>query len=392
MTDNHDKDGAVGREIYAANKKTALAGEWQTPPMVAYPSYATAPSTTQTQAYHQGQQPPQPTQQPTQQQYQQQQQQQQQLHEQLPRRTTSGPELMTSLPAGTNLPDNSEEYAKALQEAYRKGAEAAARMAAQQIPTAASCPNFSTGSGSQFVRASSQLGIGISPVEEESTEYNLDHQIHPPPPQNQTTITAAAAAITPAIPDPLSSSMPPPPPPSAYPGPAEPFMQPPIQHQQQQHQNQQSYMTTESPMTTQQQQQQQSVVPVHQTHYSHGTTSTTYPHLAVAPAPPPAASAMNVNRPPLEMMKQAPGRSLSMPDMSTYTAEAEEEKRLKRLARNRASARLRRLRKKNLVSNMNVNMYVYVYMLCQIVALQQECFYLTILFIWIVWRFFTASL
>ena len=389
MTDNHDKDGAVGREIYAANKKTALAGEWQTPPMVAYPSYATAPSTTQTQAYHQGQQPPQPTQQPTQQQYQQQQH-QQQLHEQLPRRTTSGPELMTSLPAGTNLPDNSEEYAKALQEAYRKGAEAAARMAAQQIPTAASCPNFSTGSGSQFVRASSQLGIGISPVEEESTEYNLDHQIHPPPPQNQTTITAAAAAITPAIPDPLSSSMPPPPPPSAYPGPAEPFMQPPIQQQQQQHQNQQSYMTTESPMTTQQQ--QQSVVPVHQTHYSHGTTSTTYPHLAVAPAPPPAASAMNVNRPPLEMMKQAPGRSLSMPDMSTYTAEAEEEKRLKRLARNRASARLRRLRKKNLVSNMNVNMYVYVYMLCQIVALQQECFYLTILFIWIVWRFFTASL
>ena len=78
--------------------------------------------------------------------------------------------------------------------------------------------------------------------------------------------------------------------------------------------------------------------------------------------------------------------------MSTYTAEAEEEKRLKRLARNRASARLRRLRKKNLVSNMNTNMYVYVYMLCQIVALQQECFYLTILFIWIVWRFFTASL
>jgi len=38
-----------------------------------------------------------------------------------------------------------------------------------------------------------------------------------------------------------------------------------------------------------------------------------------------------------------------MPDMSTYAAEAEEEKRLKRLARNRASARLRRLRKKNLV-------------------------------------------
>ena len=35
--------------------------------------------------------------------------------------------------------------------------------------------------------------------------------------------------------------------------------------------------------------------------------------------------------------------------MSAYAAQAEEEKRQKRLARNRASARLRRLRKKNLV-------------------------------------------
>lgn len=42
-----------------------------------------------------------------------------------------------------------------------------------------------------------------------------------------------------------------------------------------------------------------------------------------------------------------------MPDMSTYAAKAndEESKRLKRLARNRASARLRRLRKKNLVES-----------------------------------------
>jgi hypothetical protein len=36
--------------------------------------------------------------------------------------------------------------------------------------------------------------------------------------------------------------------------------------------------------------------------------------------------------------------------MSAYAAQAEDEKRQKRLARNRASARLRRLRKKNLVS------------------------------------------
>lgn len=48
-------------------------------------------------------------------------------------------------------------------------------------------------------------------------------------------------------------------------------------------------------------------------------------------------------------------RSASMPDMSSYNSEKpqndEEAKRLKRLARNRASARLRRLRKKNLVES-----------------------------------------
>lgn len=48
----------------------------------------------------------------------------------------------------------------------------------------------------------------------------------------------------------------------------------------------------------------------------------------------------------------AAARSVSLPDISSYAAQAdaEEAKRRKRLARNRASARLRRLRKKNLVS------------------------------------------
>lgn len=48
-------------------------------------------------------------------------------------------------------------------------------------------------------------------------------------------------------------------------------------------------------------------------------------------------------------MQPATQRSMSLPDMSSYAAQQEEEKRQKRLARNRASARLRRLRKKNLV-------------------------------------------
>jgi hypothetical protein len=52
-------------------------------------------------------------------------------------------------------------------------------------------------------------------------------------------------------------------------------------------------------------------------------------------------------------------RSMSLPDMTSYGAKQEEEKRQKRLARNRASARLRRLRKKNLVSVLNEYMIVY---------------------------------
>ena len=46
---------------------------------------------------------------------------------------------------------------------------------------------------------------------------------------------------------------------------------------------------------------------------------------------------------------------MSMPDISSYAAQqdAEEAKRRKRLARNRASARLRRLKKKNLVSRVH---------------------------------------
>lgn len=320
--------GNHGGEDIEGNKRTALAGQWQTPPTM--PAFPSAPSNL---AHQQGHQPP--LSQSTQQQH-------------LPHTTTSDPALLSSLPSPTNLPDNSEEYAKALREAYRKGAQAAARMAQQQqqhqqqIPTAASCPNFSTGSGSQS--RTSGPGIGVSPVEEESAPLNLDHQI-----------VATKTAVTSVFPDPLRSSMPPPPPPSTYPSPAEPFLQY-KQQQHHQHQNQHPYIKNESPITTLQ---HQSVVPVqYQTHHSYGTNN----HLVVAPAPLPLASATNNNstmiaaHPSVETLKQAPGRSLSMPDM-TYTAETEEEKRLKRLARNRASARLRRLRKKNLVS------YVYLYVL-----------------------------
>jgi hypothetical protein len=47
-----------------------------------------------------------------------------------------------------------------------------------------------------------------------------------------------------------------------------------------------------------------------------------------------------------------------LPDMSAYAEQAEKEKRRKRLERNRASAKLRRLRKKNLVSSLQFEQFV----------------------------------
>lgn len=128
------------------------------------------------------------------------------------------------------LPDSTEDYAKALQEAYLRGAEAAAAMAAG-MTSAVSCPDFE------------------------------QQQAQPQPP------------------------------PAAAPYPA---------------------------------------------------TTTTVPN------PLPATSSANITN------TTAPARTMSLPDMTTYAAQQEEDKRQKRLARNRASARLRRLRKKNLVSVLDI--------------------------------------
>lgn len=234
------RDTVNGGTNDSASKRAAPAGQWRTPPLPAFfPSYGQQPAAQ-----------PQVTKQ---------------------QHTHAPPDQ------GLKIPGNSEEYAKALQDAYRKGAEAAQRIAHQQhinIPTTNSCPNFSTGS-----KAASQ----ISPMAVVSEETAYSHKVHP-------TSTLSA------IPDPLSSSMPPPPPASVSHAPIHP------QHHQPQ--------------------------PVSHSQH-HDYSASTKP---VAPA------------------NTKSGRSVSLPDMSAFAAQAEEEKRQKRLARNRASARLRRLRKKNLVS------------------------------------------
>lgn len=298
-------------------KLRALAGQWKTPPV---PVYA-AISNSQLQD-------------------------QEIDHRQLPHTTSSSnknarsEELITTSSL-SNLPDNSEDYAKALQEAYRKGAEAAARMAQHQqhIPSAASCPNFSTGASQQLQQpgsspSSSANNMIAPPVDESgmstaSNAFQLNHQIHPPPRQQ----------IKSTIPDPLSSSMPPPLPQSTASTVRNLHHQPQTQigyAPQQQHTFLQPKQSQQQHLVTSEQQPPQQI--------SVATMSQSIAAPSVAPSHPRLIKAAT-----RKQTQQQPGRSLSMPDMSSYAAEAEEEKRLKRLARNRASARLRRLRKKNLV-------------------------------------------
>ena len=176
--DPNSNSGLAANDAVA--KRQALTGQWRTPPLPVFPSHAPI------------QQPP--------------------------------------TVANISLPESTDDYAKALQEAYRRGAEAAAAIQAQQqMPNAVSCPNFH------------QL-----PLTTTTTDPYVPHHVQKEEPVM-------------LVPSPLSSNMPPP--------------------------------------------------------------------------------------------SESGSRSFSLPDMASYAARAqvEEEKRKKRLARNRASARLRRLRKKNLV-------------------------------------------
>ena len=275
-----------------ANKRAAFAGQWRTPPLPIFPSAGMIPAATvgtggSTRA----------------------------------KTDTTGVDL-------SQLPDSTEDYAKALQEAYKRGAEAAQAMAAasvstlpqpaqqRQVPQAqatimpsSSCPDF-------------VLQTAGEKTDTTNSKQPASHSAHL---GTSTLMPTASPAPQGAVPNPLS--MPPPPPVMAATNTASivkmglvPItLTPP----------------TASPLTTtpnaslvQQQQQlqtlQESLV---------GSPS-------VQPAPGPLSQ---IVPPPAQ-------RSMSLPDMNTYAAQQEEEKRQKRLARNRASARLRRLRKKNLVS------------------------------------------
>jgi hypothetical protein len=263
------------------------------------------------------------------------------------------------------LPDSTENYAKALQEAYRRGAEAAAALAAQQqqqqfnLAPSASCPDFQQAYSAPSVTVTEQRTS--PPLPASSTGYVAAPQTVVSAPYAPQPVVTTSGVAAPHVPSPISA-------PTMTTSASHPvltsysLMQMQVSQQQQQ----------------QQQQQQPALLPPHQHHPmmppppAPSTVSSVTMTSTVVTAPaPPSYQPMQVHAQPAAFAAAAAPaslvrNSLSMPNMSGgagpgvglahhpnpyHAGLVEEEKRLKRLARNRASARLRRLRKKNLVRN-----------------------------------------
>jgi bZIP transcription factor len=285
------------------------------------------------------------------------------------------------------LPHSAEDYAKALQEAYRRGAEAAARAAAQQMVHVASCPDIvpltttaiTTGSDTATTQHLSPMILDVSSALHA-------HPVSMSAPAAATTTTSSTMSSPPVPMDTTNSSL-------SVIGEQQQQQQPMqvqvVHHHHHHHilpappvsnNNINSNTTPSGSRTT--------------IHGNDATTTTTSPNESSSSGnynpnnnhpsmimssttgtiPPnttlhqpstdvtATAKTVTVVNPAIlptqvgatttmqqQQQQQYQQRSVSLPDMSSYAAQQEEEKRQKRLARNRASARLRRLRKKNLV-------------------------------------------
>jgi len=193
-----------------------------------------------------------------------------------------------NLAVGTTLPvpNTSDDYAKALQDAYRRGAEAAAAMSMNRSPQ---LPSTTAGTnGNVAVAPGNPITTTPAPMQQQVAEAS-------------SVVTSTAVSTNMGVPTPLA------------------FLE------------SNSATTSAAP----------GVAP-------HSTVPQQPVPIGIYPEP---VVPENVLSRPNDLVNQSSMRSISMPDMSSLNkADDEESKRLKRLARNRASARLRRLRKKNLVS------------------------------------------
>jgi hypothetical protein len=312
-----------GEVTISNNKRTALAGQWRTPPTPFFPvgdkdvvevvsaqqqqhqqqhqqhpppSLVTSNTTTTTANHHShgatGPAAP---------------QQQQQTIMTIKTEITlsAGGDETSSMITQDELPLSTEDYAKALQQAYRRGAEAAARAAAQQ----------------QLVTVASQPDLQLPP--------------QPPPQQQQQQLLPPAQNLLAPMPTAtatVGSTMAP------FVGMVPLVLQPAVvvHHQQSLPEHISSSMSAPVPAAQQ---------PTAVMTMAAAPPSTT----AAAAVPNTTTTYIATQENQQQQQQQQQQRSVSMPDMASYAAQQEDEKRQKRLARNRASARLRRLRKKNLV-------------------------------------------
>lgn len=291
------------------------------------------------------------------------------------------------------VPNSSDDYAKALQEAYRRGAEAAALMSRSrpQPPPVAAAPapatsNTTTIGSTTFAFHPMTVTPAPAGTNPALTDVNANVNVNAANVQAQQQAQAQAQAHQQAqqqaqsVANPLMPVMT-----TSQPLPTVVHTHThPTQQPQQQPQPGQPQTMMQAQGQPQVQQPQPQVAAT--TNYGVPTPLPFYnptAHASARPTPVTSAPAMatTVQQPQQQQQQQpqqvsqqqqvvvhpppqhvstvvpAPvtsnGRSVSMPDMTAYAAKAndEESKRLKRLARNRASARLRRLRKKNLVES-----------------------------------------
>ena len=218
---------------------------------------------------------------------------------------TAPAEPGVNLAVGTlPVPNTSDDYALALQEAYRRGAEAAAAMSINRSPQLPS-PTASTNGNVAVLAPGNPITTTPTPMQQQVTEA-------------PSAVISTAVSTNMGVPTPLA------------------FLE------------SNSATTSAAPFLA-----PQAEVAQTQTLGVAGVAPhSTVPHqpvpINIDPTP---IVPENVISRPIDLGNQSSMRSFSMPDMSSLNkADDEESKRLKRLARNRASARLRRLRKKNLVS------------------------------------------
>lgn len=260
---------------------------------------------------------------------------------------TSAPSV--NIPIGDlPVPSTSDDYARALQEAYRRGAEAAAALS-QSRNVSSTAPSPSMVHAAAGSRSIPHSNTGLV-AEQHVRSKSMTHAPTSAAPATNTAVTTTAAAAAASV---------------RVPGATKLGVPTPLPFLDSNHMNADvaGAATHSSPLAAASKSSQPhpspSTVPLASLYVSSSSSSA-----------PPSVAKMNLEPTPVlpeRVPSAAPSvhmsdshsisksdRSVSMPDMSRMDSRVmddEEAKRLKRLARNRASARLRRLRKKNLVES-----------------------------------------